>query len=94
MQVTLKYTGQLAGAAGTSEESVECQDGEPLLRAVQKLAGDGRDQLYRQLVLNGEGCFQPTVLMVVEGEQLSGSKDSYIPKAGEAITLMTPIAGG
>ena len=90
----MRYTGQLAGAAGSPEEEVECSEGEPLLTAIRKLADDGRDPLYGKLVLTGDGGFQPTVLMVVDGEQVSGDKDAFCPADGTAVTLMTPIAGG
>lgn len=94
MRVTLRYTGQLAGAAGVVEEEVEHAEGAPLVEAVKKVAGDGRDALFAKLVLNGEGGFQPTVLVVVDGEQVGGNKDAFCPKDGAAVTLMTPIAGG
>ena len=94
MRVTLRYTGQLAGAAGASEEEVECSEGEPLLNAIRKLAEDGRDPLYGKLVLTSDGGLQPTVLMVVDGEQVSGDKDAFCADNGTVVTLMTPIAGG
>ena len=94
MRVTLRYTGQLAGAAGVAEEVVECAEGAPLVDAVRELAADGRDGLFAKLVLTGAGGFQPTVLVVVDGEQVGGDKDGFCPKDGAAVTLMTPIAGG
>lgn len=93
MKLMVDYTGQLASVAGVSEESVELGEGETLGSVVKRLAGIHGEK-FAELVFGGEGRIRSTLLVVLDGEQAVGDKESLDLSGVRVLMLMTPIAGG
>jgi len=93
MDVTFSYTGQLANLAGVSEESISPDAGTKLISAVCGIA-EKHGPAFSDLILTEEGDFRRTLLVIVDGEQLDGDRESFPLEASINIVLMTPIAGG
>ena len=94
MILNFHYTGQLATAAGRNSESVEAREGERLIDILERLANDGRDALFRSLVLTSDGKIQRTLLLIVDDGQWIGDRDAFTVAEGMEITLMPPMSGG
>jgi len=94
MEIIFSYTGQLASLAGASQETVSCNADSNLGDIVRELArSHGAD--FGDLVLDDStGSFRRTLLLIADGEQLDGDRESYHPNGVKNIVLMTPIAGG
>lgn len=93
MEITVQYTGQLAGLAGVSEESVELTEGAVLSQLVDALvARHGAE--YSDLLLTKEGKVRPSLLVIFDGEQADGPAESLELGGVKTVMLMTPIAGG
>ncbi|MCB1228792.1 MAG: MoaD/ThiS family protein [Verrucomicrobiae bacterium] len=92
-QVTFSYTGQLANAAGTPEETLDLAEGALLRAALDDLASryDGR---WREMIFDDGGNVRSTVLIVLDGEQATGDKNAISLDGVRTVMLMTPIAGG
>jgi molybdopterin converting factor small subunit len=93
MNLSVDYTGQLASVAGVSEEKIELADGETLGSVVRRLAGIHGEK-FSDLVFDGEGRLRSTLLVVLDGEQAMGDKESLGLSGVKVLMLMTPIAGG
>ena len=93
MTLTFSYTGQLAAAAGTADETVEAADDAVLGPVLNELA-DRHGSGYRDLILDAEGRVRPTLLVVLDGVQASGEKETLVLAGVSNVMLMTPIAGG
>ncbi len=94
MRLCLQYSGQIAALAGRGEEDAGSMPGKRLRDVLAGLAADGRDPGFGKLLLTAEGGIQPTLLLVVDGEQWVGEKNAYVPDDGATVFLMSPIAGG
>ena len=93
MEVTVQYTGQLAGIAGVSEESVALEEGAVVRDLVARLC-EKHGSKYADLVVSDGGEVRPSTLVILDGEQALGDS-SQLPLAGvRTVLLMTPIAGG
>ena len=92
MNITLRYTGQLAAAAGTSETAVELDPGVPLAQVLLMQAQAGGDDLA-ELLLDPEGAPRSTLLVAVDGVHVRNLGQPVGPEVRE-IVVMTPIAGG
>ena len=93
MTLTFSYTGQLAAAAGSAEETVEAAEGAVLGPILHDLA-DRHGAGYRDLILDASGRVRPTLLVVLDGVQASGEKEALPLDGVSDVMLMTPIAGG
>ncbi len=93
MELTFSYTGQLANLAGISEESISLDAGAELLSVVREIA-ENRGPSFSDLILDEDGHFRRTLLVIIDGEQLDGDRESYQLDTVKNIVLMTPIAGG
>ena len=93
MDVTFSYTGQLANLAGVSEESISPDAGTELISVVRGIA-EKHGSAFSDLILTEEGDFRRTLLVIVDGEQLDGDRESFPLEAAKNVVLMTPIAGG
>lgn len=93
MEITIQYTGQLAGIAGTSEETVTVAGDGRLKSLVDELA-ERHGRKYADLVLDGEGRLHPSLLVIVDGEQIDGDRAALDLEGVRTVMLMTPIAGG
>lgn len=92
-QVTFSYTGQLAQAAGTPEETLDLADGASVRSALEELALR-YDSSWRELVFDQNGGLRSTLLVVLDGVQVTGDKGAIILDDAKSVMLMTPIAGG
>lgn len=92
-QVTFSYTGQLAGAAGTPDETLALDDGASVGAALEVLASRYPAR-WRELVFEPSGKVRSTLLVVLDGVQAPGDKASIILDGVGSVMLMTPIAGG
>ena len=93
MNITVEYTGQLAAAAGASQESLELEPGATLGTAINALA-ERHDEKFSELILDDGGALRPTLLVAVNGEQAAGDRDNFTIPDAATLMLMTPIAGG
>ena len=93
MEIKIQYTGQLAGIAGTSEETVTIEEGATLKPIVEALAQQHGPE-YDDLVFDSSGDLRPSLLVIVDGEQAEGDKTSLDLSSVNTVMLMTPIAGG
>jgi len=92
MKITLRYTSQLATAAGRSEEIVEVPKGTLLVDLLGTLAGNHGSE-FSKFVLNDEGTPVTTLVVAVNGTQVDLGK--VIPLETEAeVILITPMSGG
>jgi len=93
MNVTFSYTGQLAAAAGTADETVEIPDDTALRPVLDQLAAKHGEK-YAELIFDGDGKIRSTLLVVLDGEQATGDKETKNIEGVSTVMLMTPIAGG
>lgn len=92
-QVTFSYTGQLANAAGASEEVVDLSVGSTVRAALDQLAAR-HDGKWTELVFDDAGRIRSTLLIVLDGVQAAGDKETISLDGVTSVMLMTPIAGG
>lgn len=93
MEITIQYTGQLAGIAGVSEEQVDLGSDAVMRDLVAQLC-ERHGAAYANLVMTESGDLRSSVLVILDGEHTLGDS-SQLPLAGvRTILLMTPIAGG
>jgi molybdopterin converting factor small subunit len=92
MTVHLEYTAQLKQAAGTSRETLEVPEG-ATFRSACALAATRHGEEFRRLLLTSEGTLQPTLLAFHCDQPVLPQADPPL-KAGDTLTLMSPISGG
>jgi len=92
MKITLRYTSQLATAAGTSEEINEVPDGVGLLELLENLSMEHGPE-FSKFVVNDEGKPVTTLVVAVNGTQVDLSKEVSL-EAGSEVILITPMSGG
>ena len=92
MNITFRYTSQLATAAGVSTEVVEAEGGSSLLGLLRKLAAEkGPD--FAKFVLDEDDNLVPTLVVAVNGAQVSTEELPSLETDGE-VMLITPMSGG
>ena len=92
MKITLRYTSQLATAAGTSEEIHEVADGVGLLELLGNLSIEHGPE-FSKFVVNDDGNPVTTLVVAVNGTQVDFSKEVSL-EAGSEVILITPMSGG
>ncbi len=92
MKIELCYTAQLAMEAGGASETLEVEEGASIDTLIRHLA-ESRGGKFAKLLLNDEGNPHPTIMRIVNGEQIDRA---HAPKLqdGDELMLMSPIAGG
>lgn len=92
MKIELLYTAQLALEAGRASETLEVEDGIGIDTLIRQLA-ESRGGKFAKLLLNDQGDPHPTIMRIVNGEQVDRA---HAPKLqdGDELMLMSPIAGG
>ncbi len=93
MKIAFQYTGQLANAAGFSEEAVELEPGTTLQGAIERLAKTHGLE-FAKLVMTETGELRASLLVVLDGEQAEGDRASLKLDGTQTVMLMPPIAGG
>jgi molybdopterin converting factor small subunit len=89
MNVAVRYLAQLRQRAGCSAEQLALPGPCTVAEAVSELAA--RREPLRGVLLDAGGSVQPTILVFVGDEQVGRD---HVVRAGDELTLMTPIAGG
>ena len=92
MKITLRYTSQLATAAGISEEIHEVPDGVGLLELLGNLSREKGTE-FSKFVVNDDGNPVATLVVAVNGTQVDLSKEVSL-EAGSEVILITPMSGG
>jgi molybdopterin converting factor small subunit len=92
MKITLRYTSQLATAAGTSEEDIEVADGIGLVELLKNLSLQHGPE-FSKFVVNDDGNPVPTLVVAVNGTQVDLRDDLSLEDESEVI-LITPMSGG
>ena len=93
MEITIQYTGQLAGLAGETDETIDVDSGTALPALIAQLC-ERHGAKYADLLVNAEGNLRPSTLVILDGEQASGSPSEIVLDGVKTVMLMTPIAGG
>ena len=93
MEITVEYTGQLAGITGETDEAVEIAEGTTLKSLVNQLGARHGEQ-YSDLLVNEEGNLRPSTLVIIDGQQAEGDRGGIALDGVKTVMLMTPIAGG
>ena len=68
MTITVTYTGQLAEAAGASEEELEIETGEKLRSVIDTLT-KRHGEKFSTLLCDDAGQVRSTVLVILDGAQ-------------------------
>ena len=92
MKITLRYTSQLATAAGISKEIHEVPDGVGLLELLGNLSREKGPE-FSKFVVNDEGKPVTTLVVAVNGTQVDLGKEVSL-EAGSEVILITPRSGG
>ena len=92
MKMTLRYTSQLATAAGTSEEILEVADGLELVELLRNLSQRHGPE-FSKFVVNDDGNPVPTLVVAVNDTQVDLRDDLSLKDESEVI-LITPMSGG
>ena len=92
MKITLRYTSQLATAAGTSEEDIEVADGIGLVELLGNLSKEHGPE-FSKFVVNDDGTPVATLVVAVNDTQVDLRDDLSLEDESEVI-LITPMSGG
>ena len=92
MKITLRYTSQLATAAGTSEEDIEVADGIGLVELLGNLSREHGPE-FSKFVVNDDGTPVATLVVAVNDTQVDLRNDLSLEDNSEVI-LITPMSGG
>lgn len=92
MQVTLRYFAQVRQAAEVESEPIELPEGADVRSAVEK-AARGRSEAFRTLVLDESAGVRPGLLLLVNSEPVPRGAAREL-RAGDEISIISPIAGG
>jgi|TARA_B110000495_G_scaffold170840_1_gene158787 molybdopterin converting factor small subunit len=92
MKITLRYTSQLATAAGTSEEDIEVADGIGLVELLGNLSKEHGPE-FSKFVVNDDGTPVATLVVAVNDTQVDLRNDLSLEDNSEVI-LITPMSGG
>ena len=92
MKITLRYTSQLATAAGTSEEDIEVADGIGLVELLGNLSIEHGPE-FSKFVVNDDGTPVATLVVAVNDTQVDLRNDLSLEDNSEVI-LITPMSGG
>lgn len=93
MEITVQYTGQLAGITGAPEEVIELSPGTPFKEVLTQLSAKHGPK-YSDLILTSSGELRPSTLIIIDGEQQVGDPSGIVLDGVQTVLLMTPIAGG
>jgi len=88
----VRYWGQIKRSAGASEETIEL-DTEPTIADLLERLASRHDETFRMLVLDDAGRPRPSLVVIVDDEQLPLDSSRRLPD-GASVTLLPPIAGG
>ncbi|NNE91824.1 MAG: MoaD/ThiS family protein [Verrucomicrobiales bacterium] len=93
MEITVQYTGQLAGITGETDELIDLPEGTTLPALIGQLC-EKYGEKYADLLVNSDGNLRPSTLVILDGEQADSDPSNIILDDVKTVMLMTPIAGG
>ena len=92
MNITFRYTSQLATAAGVSTKVVMAEEGSSLLGLLRNLAAENGPD-FAKFVVDDDDNIVPTLVVAVNGAQVSTDELPSLDTDGE-VMLITPMSGG
>jgi len=92
MKITVRYTAQLAQAAGTKEETIESEDSLDLMNLLQEKCSEHGSE-FAKFVVDDAGKPVSTLVVALNGTQVSLDSPIEINRDVE-ILLVTPMSGG
>jgi molybdopterin converting factor small subunit len=92
MKIAVRYMAQLQAAAGCAVEQVELPADSSLVDCVVQVAQRHGEPLA-SLLLDTAKRPQPSILLFVGDEQIVAGQTVAL-KDGDAVTLLSPMAGG
>jgi molybdopterin converting factor small subunit len=98
MQIRIEFFAQAAAVAGSTEISVEIQEGGHVLHAVEaamdcKELSSKQEADLRELLLTPQGKLHSWILASVNGIGVH-NPSAHILSPGDALYLLPPISGG
>lgn len=90
IRVTVRYCAQARVAAGVASEEVEL-DGALSPAELLKRISQSRGENLRRMILDANERPHPSVLLFVNGEQISAA---VALKDGDEIEILPPMSGG
>jgi molybdopterin converting factor small subunit len=92
MKVTVRYLAQAREATGRGMEEVELEGTTSIHDFIIRLARQN-GSAFARMVLDAAGCPHPSLLVVIGDDQVRSGETRPL-RAGETVTIMTPISGG
>ncbi len=92
MKVTVRFSAQARAVAGAAEESVDLPVA-GTLRDLVILLADRHGEPLRGFLLGADGAPHASLLLIVGDEQARLS-DGRALRAGDVVSILTPISGG
>lgn len=93
MILSITYTGQLAEAAGASEESIDLDPDATLATLLNNIFAVHGEK-FTNLLRDDSGALRSTVLVAIDGTQATGNREALSLNGVRELVFMTPIAGG
>ncbi|MBT3268014.1 hypothetical protein HN371_12710 [Candidatus Poribacteria bacterium] len=94
MQVTVRCSGQLRAALGTSSVILELASGASVADAVAAVADADADAAgVRPMLLDEAGAIQRTLVVAVGSTQVADATGHALVD-GDTVTILHPISGG
>jgi molybdopterin converting factor small subunit len=90
--LTIEYTAQLRRAAGVASETRDT-GGDCTLEDLVHWMVQRHGEELRQVLLDGEGRLQRSILVFVDEEQVAGAAETIL-RDGQTVTFAAPISGG
>lgn len=92
MKLNIRYSAQARAATGLDREEIDLDEPISVHDLIVRLARQ-HGTAFRLLALDTHGCPHPALLVVLGDEQVR-SGDHRLLKAGDSVTILTPISGG
>jgi molybdopterin converting factor small subunit len=92
MKLKLDYAGQLGIAAGASAEEVDVSPGSTIAEIIVAAAGR-HGSGFAELVQNRAGEIERTLLVAIDGEQVT-DLGRQVGDSARELMILPPIAGG
>jgi MoaD family protein len=91
-KVSVHYLAQLRAAVGVADETVELPADATLADLVARLA-ERHGERFARIVLKGAAQPHDSILLFVNDEQVAWQPPRRL-REGDAVTVLTPMAGG
>lgn len=92
MKIDIEFEAQLREVAGQQRTTVELLDGQTLSHAIQAVTENSAP--LRDRLLTPTGDMQPSVMMFINEQPVSGTTGDRTLNDGDTLLLLPPISGG